>query len=104
MALSVYNDLTRKKEDFVPIIKGKVSFYVCGPTVYDFFHIGNARPFVVFDVFRRYLEYSGYEVSYIQNFTDIDDKLIKRANEMGITVPELADRFIKEWLGNVLVD
>ena len=97
MALSVYNDLTRKKEEFVPIKEGKVSFYVCGPTVYDFFHIGNARPFVVFDVFRRYLEYSGYEVSYIQNFTDIDDKLIKRANEMSITVPELADRFIKEY-------
>ena len=97
MALAVYNDLTRKKEEFVPIKEGKVSFYVCGPTVYDYFHIGNARPFVVFDVFRRYLEFSGYEVAYIQNFTDIDDKLIRRANEMGITVPELADRFIKEY-------
>lgn len=97
MALVVYNDLTRKKEIFKPIEEGKVRFYVCGPTVYDFFHIGNARPFVVFDVFRRYLESSGYEVKYVQNFTDIDDKMIKRANEMGITVAELADKFISEY-------
>ncbi len=97
MALVVYNDLTRKKEEFVPIEKGKVRFYVCGPTVYDFFHIGNARPFVVFDVFRRYLEHCGYEVKYVQNFTDIDDKMIKRANEMGITVPQLAEQYISEY-------
>ena len=87
MALVVYNDLTRKKELFETIEKGKVRFYVCGPTVYDFFHIGNARPFVLFDVFRRYLESTGYKVTFVQNFTDIDDKMIRRANEMGITVP-----------------
>jgi cysteinyl-tRNA synthetase len=94
MALVVYNDLTRKKEEFIPIEEGRVRFYVCGPTVYDYFHIGNARPFVLFDIFRRYLESCGYEVTYVQNFTDIDDKMIKRANEMGITVAQLADRFI----------
>ena len=97
MALAVYNDLTRKKETFEPIEKGKVRFYVCGPTVYDFFHIGNARPFVLFDVFRRYLESTGYDVTFVQNFTDIDDKMIRRANEMGITVPELAEKFINEY-------
>jgi len=97
MSLVVYNDLTRKKEPFEPIEKGKVRFYVCGPTVYDFFHIGNARPFVLFDLFRRYLEATGYEVTFVQNFTDIDDKMIRRANEMGITVPELAERFIAEY-------
>ena len=97
MALAVYNDLTRKKEPFEPIEKGKVRFYVCGPTVYDFFHIGNARPFVLFDVFRRYLESTGYKVIFVQNFTDIDDKMIRRANEMGISVPELAEKFIGEY-------
>ena len=97
MALTVYNDLTRKKEPFEPIEKGKVRFYVCGPTVYDFFHIGNARPFVLFDVFRRYLESIGYEVTFVQNFTDIDDKMIRRANEMGITVADLAEKFIAEY-------
>ncbi|MBR4400153.1 MAG: cysteine--tRNA ligase [Synergistes sp.] len=97
MALSVYNDLTRKKEPFVPLEEGKVRFYVCGPTVYNFFHIGNARPFVIFDVFRRYLESLGYDVSFVQNFTDVDDKMIKRANEEGISVSELAERFIAEY-------
>ncbi|WP_455594007.1 cysteine--tRNA ligase [Cloacibacillus porcorum] len=97
MALAVYNDLTRTKEKFVPLEEGRVRFYVCGPTVYNFFHIGNARPFVMFDVFRRYLESLGYEVKYVQNFTDIDDKMIKRANEDGITVAELAERFIAEY-------
>jgi len=97
MALVVYNDLTRKKEEFIPIEEGKVRFYVCGPTVYDYFHIGNARPFVLFDIFRRYLESCGYEVAYVQNFTDIDDKMIKRANEMGITVAELAEMFISAY-------
>lgn len=92
--LMVYNDLTREKEEFIPIEPGKVRFYVCGPTVYNYFHIGNARPFVMFDVFRRYLEYLGYEVTYVQNFTDIDDKMINRANELGITVDELAEQFI----------
>ncbi len=97
MALAVYNDLTRTKEKFVPLEEGRVRFYGCGPTVYNFFHIGNARPFVMFDVFRRYLESLGYEVKYVQNFTDIDDKMIKRANEDGITVAELAERFISEY-------
>ena len=97
MALTVYNDLTRTKEKFVPIEEGKVRFYVCGPTVYNYFHIGNARPFVIFDVFRRYLESLGYEVKYVQNFTDIDDKMIKRAHEDGVTVAALAERFINEY-------
>lgn len=92
--LVVYNDLTREKEEFIPIEKGKVKFYVCGPTVYNYFHIGNARPFVMFDIFRRYLEYIGYEVTFVQNFTDIDDKMISRAHELDITVGELAERFI----------
>ncbi|HCR38214.1 MAG TPA: cysteine--tRNA ligase, partial [Synergistaceae bacterium] len=94
MVLSLFNDLTRRKETFVPIEPGKVRFYSCGPTVYDFFHIGNARPFIVFDALRRFLEAKGYEVTYVQNFTDIDDKMIKRAAELGISVSELADRFI----------
>ena len=97
MALAVYNDLTRTKEPFVPLEEGKVSFYVCGPTVYNYFHIGNARPFVIFDVFRRYLESLGYKVTFVQNFTDVDDKMINRANEEGVTVAELAERFIAEY-------
>ncbi len=94
MSLAIYNDLTRKREEFKPIENGKVRMYCCGPTVYDFFHIGNARPFVFFDAARRYLESLGYEVTYIQNFTDIDDKMINRANERGITVAQLAEEFI----------
>ena len=101
MSLYVYNDLTRKKEEFIPVEKGRVKFYVCGPTVYDYFHIGNARPFVVFDTFRRYLEYLGYDVTFVQNFTDIDDKMIKRANERGITVAELAEEFINAYFEDV---
>ncbi len=97
MPLELYNDLTRSKELFEPVVPGKVSFYVCGPTVYDFFHIGNARPFIVFDVLRRYLEEIGYEVTYVQNFTDIDDKMINRANSMGITVEELANTYIQAY-------
>jgi cysteinyl-tRNA synthetase len=93
----LYNDLTREKEKFVPVREGHVSFYSCGPTVYDYFHIGNARPFIVFDVLRRYLEYAGYEVTFVQNFTDIDDKMINRANAEGITVAQLAERFIAEY-------
>ena len=80
MSLTLYNDLTRKKEPFVPLTPGRVTFYSYGPTVYDFFHIGNARPFIVFDVLRRYLEHLGYEVTFVQNFTDIDDKMIQRAH------------------------
>ena len=95
--MQVYNTLTRKKEPLIPIKEGRISMYVCGPTVYDFFHIGNARPFVVFDTMRRYLEYRGYQVTYVQNFTDIDDKMINRANREGTTVKELGDRFIKEY-------
>ena len=97
MSLVLFNDLTRKKEEFTPITPGHVSFYSCGPTVYDFFHIGNARPFIVFDVLRRWLEHEGYKVKFVQNFTDIDDKMIHRAHREGITVSELADKFIAEY-------
>ena len=100
MPLAVYNDLSRKKEPFVPVQSPKVGIYVCGPTVYDFFHIGNSRPFMVFDVLRRYLRNRGYQVTYVQNFTDIDDKMINRAREMGISVAELADRFIQEYFAD----
>jgi len=95
--MQVFNTLTRKKEEFVPIEENKVRMYSCGPTVYNYFHIGNARPFIIFDTLRRYFEYRGYEVKFVQNFTDIDDKMIKRANEEGITVKELAERFIAEY-------
>lgn len=95
--MKIYNTLTRKKEEFVPIDKNEVKMYSCGPTVYDYFHIGNARPFIIFDTMRRYLEFSGYKVKFVQNFTDIDDKMIKRANEEGITVKELGERFIAEY-------
>ena len=95
--MQIYNSLTRKKETFQPIHEGKVGIYACGPTVYNYFHIGNARPFITFDVLRRQLEREGYQVTFVQNFTDIDDKMIRRANEEGITVRELADRFIAEY-------
>lgn len=95
--MKIYNSQTRRKEEFVPIEPGKVKIYSCGPTVYNYFHIGNARPFIMFDLLRRYLEYRGYEVKFVQNFTDIDDKMIKRANEEGTTVEELGDRFIAEY-------
>ena len=93
--ITLYNTLTRQKEEFIPIEEGKVKMYVCGPTVYNYIHIGNARSTVAFDVVRRYLEYKGYEVDYVSNFTDVDDKLIRTANELGRTVPEIADRFIQ---------
>lgn len=95
--MKLFNTLTRKKEDFVPLEENKVRMYSCGPTVYNYFHIGNARPFIIFDTLRRYLEYRGYEVKFVQNFTDIDDRMIQKANEEGITVKELADRFIEEY-------
>jgi len=95
--MQIYNSMTRRKEEFKPIHEGKVGIYACGPTVYNFFHIGNARPFIVFDVLRRYMEYRGYEVTFVQNFTDIDDKMIRRANEEGITVKEVADKYIAEY-------
>ncbi|MDP4146252.1 MAG: cysteine--tRNA ligase [Bacillota bacterium] len=95
--MKIYNTMTKQKEDFVPLVPNEVRMYVCGPTVYNFFHIGNARTFIVFDTIRRYLEYKGYKVDFVQNFTDIDDKMIKRANEENTTVEELGDRFISEY-------
>jgi len=95
--MKLYNTLTKRKEEFVPLKPGEVKMYSCGPTVYNYFHIGNARPFIVFDVLRRFLEYRGYKVTFVQNFTDIDDKMIKRANEEGTTVFEIAERYIKEY-------
>lgn len=96
--MKIFNTLTRQKEEFVPLEPGKVKMYACGPTVYNFIHIGNARPICVFDTLRRYLEYRGYDVTFVQNFTDIDDKLINKANEEGITVKEVAERYIEEYL------
>lgn len=93
----IYNTLTRRKEEFVPINGNKVNIYTCGPTVYDFFHVGNARVFITFDMVRNYLKFRGYDVTFVQNFTDIDDKMIKRANEEDITVKELGERFIAEY-------
>lgn len=95
--LVLYNTLTRKKEEFHSIEPGKVKMYSCGPTVYNFFHIGNARPFIIFDTLRRYLEYKGYTVDFVQNFTDVDDKMIRKAEELGITVKELAEQYIGEY-------
>ncbi|MBE7015091.1 MAG: cysteine--tRNA ligase [Ruminococcaceae bacterium] len=95
--MKVYNSLTNKKEEFKSIVPGEVKMYSCGPTVYNYFHIGNARPFIIFDTLRRYLEYTGYKVTFVQNFTDIDDKMIKNANAEGITVKELAEKFINEY-------
>ena len=95
--MKIYNSMTRKKEEFVPVTPGEVKIYSCGPTVYNYFHIGNARPFIIFDTLRRYMEYLGNKVTFVQNFTDIDDKMIKASSEQGITVKELADRFIAEY-------
>lgn len=95
--IRIFNTQTRSKEEFKTIEPGKVKMYVCGPTVYNYFHLGNARPFITYDTFRRFLEYRGYDVAYVQNFTDIDDKMINKANEEGITVRELADRYIGEY-------
>ena len=95
--MKVYNTLTRQKEEFVPLEEGKVRMYVCGPTVYNLFHIGNARTFIIFDTIRKYLEYKGYEVNFVQNFTDIDDKMIKKAQDTDTTVKELGDRYIMEY-------
>ena len=95
--MKIYNTMTRKKEEFIPLEEGKVKMYVCGPTVYNFIHLGNARPFTVFDTLRRYFEYRGYEVTYIQNFTDVDDKIIKRSHEEGISPEEVAEKYIKEY-------
>ena len=94
--MKIYNTLTRQKEEFVPVHPGKVGMYVCGPTVYNYIHIGNARPMIIFDTVRRYFEYKGYEVNYVSNFTDVDDKIIKKANEEDVTATEIAERYIKE--------
>ena len=95
MSIQLYNTLTRKKEVFKPIEEGKVRFYVCGPTVYNYIHIGNARSTVAFDTIRRYLEYRGYEVNYVSNFTDVDDKIIKAAKEENSTPEAIADKYIE---------
>ncbi len=95
--MKLFNTLTRTKEEFKPMTEGQVKMYACGPTVYNYFHLGNARPFVTYDTLRRYLEYRGYKVTFCQNFTDIDDKMIKRANEEGVTVKDIAERYIKEY-------
>ena len=95
MTMKVFNTLTRKKEEFVPIEEGKVRMYVCGPTVYNNIHIGNARPMIVFDTVRRFLEYKGYEVNYVSNFTDVDDKIIKKAVEEGVSTQEISERYIQ---------
>lgn len=95
MEMRLYNTLTRKKEEFVPIEKGKVRMYVCGPTVYNYIHIGNARPMIIFDTVRRFFEYKGYEVNYVSNFTDVDDKIIKKAVEEGVSAQEISERYIK---------
>ena len=95
--MKIYNTMTRKKEELVPVTPGKVGIYACGPTVYNYFHIGNARPFIIFDTLRRFLIHQGYQVTFVQNFTDIDDKLINRAREENTTVPELAERYIEEY-------
>ncbi|MCR4668137.1 MAG: cysteine--tRNA ligase, partial [Clostridia bacterium] len=95
--MKIYNTLTRRKEEFVPIKEGEALIYICGPTVYNYIHIGNARPMVVFDTLRRYLEYRGYKVKYVQNFTDVDDKIINRAKELGEGALEVSERYIKEY-------
>ena len=95
--MKIYNTLTRQKEELLPITPGKVGIYACGPTVYNYIHIGNARPICVFDVLRRYLEYCGNEVTYVQNFTDIDDKIINRANDEGSDFKTVSEKYIAEY-------
>ena len=94
--MKLYNTMSKPKEEFVPLEEGKVKMYVCGPTVYNFIHIGNARPMIVFDTVRRYFEYKGYDVNFVSNFTDVDDKIIKKANEEGVTAEEISKRYIEE--------
>lgn len=98
--MQIYNSLTEKKEEFIPIEENKVKIYACGPTVYDYIHIGNARPVVVFDTLRKFLEYEGYEVDFVVNFTDIDDKVINKANEEGVSIKEISERYIDAYLKN----
>lgn len=94
--MKLYNTMSKQKEEFIPLEEGKVRMYVCGPTVYNYIHIGNARPMIVFDTVRRYFEYKGYDVNYVSNFTDVDDKIIKKANEEGVTAEEISKRYIEE--------
>ena len=94
--MKIFNTLSRRKEEFVPLEEGKVRMYVCGPTVYNFIHIGNARPMIVFDTVRRYFEYKGYDVNYVSNFTDVDDKIIKKAMEEGVDAQVISQRYIEE--------
>ena len=94
--MKLYNTMSQKKEEFVPLEPGKVRMYVCGPTVYNFIHIGNARPMIVGDTVRRYMEYKGYDVNFVSNFTDVDDKIIKKANEEGVSASEISTRYIAE--------
>ncbi|MDF2724445.1 MAG: cysteinyl-tRNA synthetase [Paenibacillus sp.] len=101
MSLKVYNTMTRTKETFVPLTPGKVNMYVCGPTVYDYIHIGNARPAIFFDIVRRYLQKSGYAVNYVVNFTDVDDKLIRKSEQTGETVPQIAEKFIAAYYEDI---
>lgn len=103
LALKVYNTLTRKKEEFKPLVSGQISMYVCGPTVYNYIHIGNARSSIAFDTIRRYFEYKGYKVKYVSNFTDVDDKMINEARAEGTTVPKLAEKFINAFLEDTTV-
>ncbi|WP_312092624.1 class I tRNA ligase family protein, partial [Aminipila sp.] len=95
--MKIYNTLTRRKEEFVPIDKNEIKIYVCGPTVYNYFHLGNARPFVVFDTLRKYLEYRGNKVNFVQNFTDVDDKIINKAREEGSNAGEVSEKYIEEY-------
>jgi len=101
MGIQIFNSLTRKKETFIPLEEGKVKMYVCGPTVYNYIHIGNSRPVIVYDTVRRYLQYAGYEVKFVSNFTDVDDKIIKAANELGEEVFELTERFIAAYFDDI---
>ncbi|MDO7908371.1 cysteine--tRNA ligase [Paenibacillus sp. JX-17] len=101
MALQIYNTMSRERENFIPLEPGKVKMYVCGPTVYDYIHIGNARPAIFFDIVRSYLEHIGYDVDYVVNFTDVDDKLIRKAEQLGVTVPEVADRFVDAYYEDI---
>ena len=94
--MKIFNTLSRTKEEFVPLEEGKVKMYVCGPTVYNYIHIGNARPMIVFDTVRRYFEYKGYDVNFVSNFTDVDDKIIKKANEEGVDADAISKRYIAE--------
>ena len=96
--MKIYNTLTRRKEEFVPLEPGKVKMYVCGPTVYNLIHIGNARPMIVFDTVRRYFEYKGYDVNYVSNFTDVDDKIINKANEEGRSAAEVAAEYTEAFI------